>query len=131
MRRFGCMSRIIIAAVIVGAIALLASAARPQTIDRDFKLAAGALVLSSIFDAETTIAGIRSGRAHEANPLARSFVGDGNRAGTYAFVLAGDALVLAIAYRVKKRGDRRWWWLPAAATVAHVAAGGANVRFTN
>ena len=80
---------------------LCTAPAQAQTIDRDFKLVAGALILSTVFDMETTFAGIESGRAHEANPIMRPLVEHG-RGGVYAVQLLiaraqGDLLTQQMA----------------------------------
>lgn len=114
------------ALALAGALLCASTFVRAGTIDRDFKLAAGALIVSSLFDAETSVQAFRNG-AHEANPVAAPFVG--NRAQTYGYALATDAAILGVTYALKKRGNRYWRALPVAVTIAHVAAGGANLRF--
>lgn len=116
------------------AILLLAvtGAKADETIDRPFILVSGALIASTIFDAETTYAGYKDPNVHEANPIARPFV-EAGRPALYAFEFASDAAILYVAYRMKKSDSpalrKGWWIIPVVVTVGHVAAGGANLRF--
>jgi hypothetical protein len=96
--------------------------------DRDLYLVSGALVLATAFDSETTFAGIESGRAHESNAVMRPFVNSG-RPAVYAVEFAADAAILFLAYRMKERGDHRWWWIPSARIAGHTVAGSLNLRF--
>lgn len=99
--------------------------------DRQFIVLSSALVLSSIYDAETTARGLENCHTcREANPIAKPFT-DMGRPGIYGFALATDAAMIFVAYRLKQRGSR-WWWTPlVAGTVIHGAAGTANLRFVH
>lgn len=102
-----------------------------KVIDKSFLEVSAFLVASTIFDVETTFAAIHNG-AHEANPLMKPFVNKG-RVPTYAVQLGVDAILLSIAYEIKKSSHRDlqkvWWVLPTVAATGHTVASGLNLRY--
>lgn len=122
------------ALLVFAAFLILTQPARAdEVIDHDFKVAGAVLIASSIFDAETTIAAIKSGHAHEANPIAKLFNGGddpkGVRISTYAYTAITDVVGLGITYELKKRGWKHWQALPYGMAAGHVIAGGLNLRY--
>lgn len=105
-----------------------------RTVDAKFMLVTGSLVVSTIFDIETTFAAIDNPDipVYEGNPIMRPFINSG-RPATYAFVGMVDAGIVYISYRMKKSADpdiqKLWWVIPMAATTGHTLAGGLNLRF--
>lgn len=94
----------------------------------NYKLVAGALVASTIFDGETTFAAIHNG-AHEANGAVAPFVKMG-RPAFYAMELGVDAGVLYFAYVAKRDGNKWWYVAPLILAVAHTAAGAWNLHYS-
>lgn len=105
-----------------------------KIVDTKFILVTGSLVVSTIFDIETTFAAINNSDVpvYEGNPIMRPFINSG-RPATYAFVGLVDAGIVYISYRMKKSADpdiqKFWWVMPMAATTGHTLAGGLNLRF--
>jgi len=102
-----------------------------KIIDTPFLVVSVFLVASTIYDIETTFAGIRNG-AHEANPIMRPFVKSG-RPATYAFAFGMDALAIGASYFIKKSGNKdmqkTWWLIPSFMATSHVVCGTLNLRY--
>jgi hypothetical protein len=110
---------------------LMNSEAQNKPLDPQFIAVSSYLIFSSVFDTETTFASLHNG-CHEANPVMRPFVKSG-RAATYAFVLATDAAVIYVAYRMRKcenPGFKKIWWVgPMVIGTGHAVAGGVNCGY--
>jgi hypothetical protein len=105
------------------------ASAEERVFDDDMKLVAGLLVAATIYDIETTVAGLdRCKNCSEGNPFARAVVANG-RPAMYAVGLASDFVLVYAAYKLKERGYSWWWALPAAGIAVHGLAGTMNLRF--
>lgn len=102
-----------------------------KIIDTKFVLINGFLVASTIFDVETTFAGMKPG-VSEQNPLMRPFINAG-RPATYAYLGGVTAGIVYVSYRMKKSTNptirKLWWVYPVVVTVSHAFVGGRNLRF--
>ena len=102
-----------------------------KIIDSQFLSASAYLIVTTVFDMETTFAAIHNG-AHEANPIMKPFVNSG-RPATYGVELGLDALIIFMAYEMKKSKHKEfnhtWFVLPMAVGTAHGIAGGLNMRY--
>ena len=88
-----------------------------------------ALASATIYDVETTFAGLGNCRdCAEANPIMRPFVKNG-RPATYAFTMGVSGAEIYFARKLRKRHSKLWWLPLAAGTATHVVAGSANLRF--
>jgi hypothetical protein len=101
--------------------------AQKRVADRNFWILTGVTVAATVYDTETTFAGIKNG-AREGNPLMRPFVESG-RPATYAVQMAVTGGISYLAYRQKKRGSAGWWFFPVVLTVGHTVAGSLNLRY--
>lgn len=103
-----------------------------KVIDTTFITVSSYLVLTTIFDIETTFAAIRNSGGREANPLMRPFIKSG-RPATYAIELGIDAVVIFIAYEIKKSKKidlaKTWWVSPMILGTTHGVCGGLNLRY--
>lgn len=91
-------------------------------------VAAAGLIGASLFDAETTVQGMRQGMV-EGNPVMRPLMGStGNRARVYVAAAVPTAVALVAANELQKRGHSAWWIPPVVGTVAHLVAGSLNKR---
>lgn len=100
---------------------------KPRTFDRKFAIVSGLVVGATVFDYETThycVSRVRGCR--EVNGVMAPFV-SGGRLPTYVYGSAMNAGVLAVSYKLKQRGSKWWWVLPAANIGAHVIAGSKNM----
>jgi len=101
-----------------------------KVVDKQFIAVSSFLVLSSIYDTETTFAALRNG-GYEKNPIMRPFVKSG-RPATYAFQLGLDALAIFLSYEMKKSHSnigKAWWVLPTMMATGHTVAGSLNLRY--
>ena len=101
--------------------------AKKPVIDKNFCIASAVLTASTVYDLETTFAGIKNG-AREGNPLMRPIVNAG-RPVAYPVNIAIDTGIMYLSYRYKKKGNSGWWLLPVVVTVGHTVAGSLNLRF--
>ena len=104
-----------------------------KVVDTKFVLITSSLVVSTVFDVETTFAAIKNPNVREDNPIMRPFVNAG-RPATYAFLGGVDTGIVYVSYRMKKSTNptvrKIWWVIPIVATAGHALAGGFNLRFT-
>lgn len=102
-----------------------------KVVDIKFIAVSAYLVTMTVFDVETTFGAIRNG-AHEANPIMKPFI-DSGRPATYALQLGIDALLIFVAYEMKKSSNsdfnKRWWVLPMVSATEHAVCGGLNLRY--
>ena len=109
---------------------------RGKIVDTKFIVVSSSLVASTIFDVETTFAGVKNTAIpvrEESNPIMRPFINAG-RPATYAFLGGANTGVIYLSYRMKKSHDptirKLWWVISVTATAGHAFAGGFNLRFT-
>jgi len=96
--------------------------------DRKMTALTSAVIMSTVFDVETTFSAIKKPGVVEGNPLMRPIINAG-RPATYAALGAIDLGVIYYSY-TQKKGGRRMWWLPPLVTAAsHAIAGSFNLRF--
>lgn len=105
----------------------------PRVWDRAFLRETLILSAATIYDVETTFAGLgRCPNCEEKNPIARRFVSAG-RVETYAFAFAVDTSFLYLAHRLKTSeypDNRTRWRRPIRILAAlHLSAGTLNLRF--
>jgi len=102
--------------------------AEEKTVDTEFIAVSSYLVLMTVFDVETTFSAIHNG-AQEANPIMKPFAK--NRAYMYGVQLGVDALVIWLAYEMKKSEQWRpvWWIVPSVVGTAHGVCAGLNLRY--
>ncbi len=98
---------------------------KPQTADRNFWLLTGLSVAMTVADIELTQHCIHKGTCHEGNPL----VPTTNRAKLYPFQLGVTAAQSYFAYRLKKKGAKRWWLPQFSLSVSHGVGVAFGVRF--
>ena len=123
------MNKILIMLICIVSLTMLLPGARAEekVVDTEFVAVSSYLVLMTVFDVETTFSSIRNG-AHEANPIMKPFAK--NRAYMYGVQLGVDAIVIYLAYKMKKSETWRpvWWIAPSIVGTAHGVAGGLNLR---
>jgi hypothetical protein len=106
--------------------------ARPEekVVDTKFIAVSSYLILTTVFDIETTFAVIRNG-GHEENPLMKPFAK--NRAYMYGVQLGIDALAIWLSYEMKgskhKEFRKIWWVAPMIVGTTHGVMGGLNCRY--
>ena len=100
-----------------------------KIIDINFITVSSYLILTTIFDLETTFSAIRNG-AHEANPIMRPFVKRG-RGATYGMQMGINAIVIGTSYLMKKdpKWNKGWWVIPLVVATGHGVAGGLNLKY--
>lgn len=100
-----------------------------KVFDTKFFLASAYLVDATIFDMESTYAGLKNcSDCFETNPILEPFINKG-RPAAYLFQGAINGLVIYESYYLKKRGSKFWWLGPVALGSIHAVAGGFNLRF--
>lgn len=101
-----------------------------KVFDSAFGVVAGSLIVSSVFDVETTALALRHG-GRELNPVLRPFVHSGKTA-NYVVLGAVNTGALYVAYRMKRSANpavrKIWWVFPVAMVVSHGVAGSINIR---
>jgi len=92
--------------------------------DPKMKFAAGALMVSSMVDASTSVAAFDRGE-RELNPIARPFTS--STGGTFAFAAVTSVALTAGACWLKSKGAERYKYPLWIGTAAHTAASISNV----
>jgi hypothetical protein len=102
-----------------------------KVIDKNFIAVSSYLVLMTVFDVETTFAVIHNG-GHEENALMKPLFSSG-RPAVYGVQLGVDALVILLAYEMKKSSHKEfnqtWWVAPMVVGTTHGICGGLNMRY--
>jgi len=111
-------------AMVSSGIAISAPLPPPRrTADRPFWTMVALTVGSSVFDGETTMQGLETGRYHEVNPLLGAHP---NRLRFYATAGATDAAMGLLAWHLKHNGHEKLWKVPLLGTTAAHLAGAIN-----
>ncbi len=104
--------------------------AQEKTVDKKFIFTSIFLAGTTVFDTETTFAALDkcNHTCKEGNPLMRPFFNSG-RPAVYAVQGAVDVGLIAWSYKLKKDGNKLWWFPPVVVGAVHGLAGGFNLRF--
>ena len=89
---------------------------------------AGGLVISTVYDIETTEHCIDLRRCHEGFIAMRSFYGNG-RGVAYGVNMGVDVGVIALSHALKRHSAKRWALPMWSGIAVHGADGTANLRF--
>ena len=101
---------------------------KKKTADKKFWIVNSIMIGSTVYDIESTYFALdRCKNCREYNPLMRLFV-EAGRPAIYAIQGSIDAGVIYVSYKMKKKGHKLWYVLPAIVTVAHTIAGTHNIR---
>jgi len=121
---------IILIILILSTMALPNARPEEKVIDTKFIAVSSYLILTTVFDIETTFAVIRNG-GHEENPVMKPFAK--NRAYMYGVQFGIDALVIWLSYEMKgskhKEFSQTWWVAPMIVGTTHGVMGGLNCRY--
>jgi len=99
-----------------------------KTADKKFWVVNTIMIGSTIYDVESTYFALnRCENCYEANPLMKPFV-EAGRPALYIVQGAIDVGIIYASYKMKKKGHKLWYVLPAIVTVAHTIAGTHNIR---
>ena len=98
--------------------------------DKKFILTSVFLAGTTVFDMETSFAAIDKcgGSCKEGNPLLRPLF-NSSRPAVYAVQGAVDVGIITWSYKLKKDGNKLWWFPPLVIGTAHAITGGFNLRF--
>ena len=96
---------------------------RQRTADRPFWTMVALAAGSSVFDGETTMQGLETGRYREVNPLLGAHP---NRVRFYVTAGATDAAMGLLAWHLKHNGHEKLWKVPLLGTTAAHVAGAIN-----
>lgn len=105
-----------------------------KVLDKKFWGLAAGLTAATIYDIETTYAGLnRCETCREGNPLMRHVV-EAGRPASYGVAMGLNAGLMYYSYRLRKSNNssgkkRLWWLLPTIAIGAHGVAGSLNLRY--
>lgn len=104
-----------------------------RVLDKKFWGLAAGLATATIYDIETTYAGLnRCETCRESNPLMRSFVEKG-RPTLYGVTMGVNTGIMYAAYRLRNSNNpslkKLWWVIPVVAIGLHGTAGSLNLRY--
>lgn len=124
-------NKLILTILVLLTMALPHARADEKVIDKNFIAVNSYLILTTVFDIETTFAVIHNG-GHEENALMKPFFNSG-RPAVYALQLGIDALVIYLSYEMKKSKHKEfnqtWWVAPMVIGTTHNICAGLNLRY--
>ena len=98
---------------------------KPRTADQNFWLWTGVAVGLTVADIELTQHCIHSGRCQEGNPL----IPTTSRSKLYPLQLGLTAAHSYLGYRLKKKGNKRWWLPQFSLSASHGVGVAFGMRF--
>ena len=96
--------------------------------DKKFLLVSTLLIVSTIADVESTLSCIDRGTCQEANPVTEIYINEG-RPVVYTIQMSINLVILFFAGKMKSRGDKEWWIVPALVATGHGVFFTMNLRF--
>mgnify|MGYP001559649343 CR=1 FL=1 len=103
-----------------------------KIIDKKFLAVGAALVVSSVYDVETTKLCVNAKLCREASPIMAPFI-NSSRPAAYGYLAGLNSGSLYFAYHLKghknPRIRRLWWVVPISQIVGHSLVGSFNLRF--
>ncbi len=108
----------------------LPALAQDKVADKKFIFSNAFLVGTTVFDMESTFAALNKcgNTCREGNPLLRPLFNSG-RPVVYVVEGAVDVGLITWSYKLKKAGNKLWWFPPVAVGSIHGLWGGVNLRF--